>query len=108
MRRTTYKIDRNKWAKLSFAEQMGNISSEVGRSFKYQKNDDKKMADDALTHAIDLLDATSSGLAKKHSYRAKEVLRAKEEYLNAFYENKDQAGIEKYFNQFAIAARIGR
>jgi hypothetical protein len=105
---SAYRVDRAKWQRLNIFEQMGNISSEVGRSFKYLQSDDKKMAEDALTRAIDLLDATSSGLAKKHSYRAKEVLRAKEEYLHAFYKKKDSAGIERYFNQFAVAARIGR
>lgn len=105
---SAYHVNRAKWQRLNIFEQMGNISSEVGRSFKYLKSDDKKMAEDALTRAIDLLDATSSGLVKEHSHRAKEVLRAKEEYLHAFYEKKDQAGVEKYFNQFAVAARMER
>ena len=59
-----------------------------------------------MVRAIDLLEATSETLIRLHSPKLKEVLRAKEEYLQAFYDGKDQEGIEKYFNQFAIASRL--
>jgi len=33
-----YKIDRERWARLTFYEQMGNIGSEVGRAIIAHRN----------------------------------------------------------------------
>jgi len=33
----TYRICRGKWSRLSFAEQMGNIGSEVGRAISAER-----------------------------------------------------------------------
>ncbi|PJE65332.1 hypothetical protein COU91_02170 [Candidatus Saccharibacteria bacterium CG10_big_fil_rev_8_21_14_0_10_47_8] len=101
---SSYTVDRKKWTTLSIFNQMGNIGSEVGRSFSYLKKNDKEMAEAALARAIDLFDATT-GSSKLTAARRKEILRAKEEYLRAFFENTDRPGIENYFMQFAIAAR---
>lgn len=101
-----YRVDRSKWEKMHIFEQMGNISSEVGRSFSYLRRNDQEMAQNAMIRAIDLFDATSSALVKDKSPRVKELLRAKEEYLEVFYENKDSQAVEKYFTEFAIASRL--
>ncbi len=97
-------INRQKWAKLSFLEQMGNISSEVGRAINSRSNATRR--DSAIMRAIDLFDATASNYK---GLRLREILRAKTEFLELFYGNStDYSGIEKYFSQFAIAARNGR
>ena len=97
-------IDREKWAGLSLIEQMGNISSEVGRAIKWRENPARR--DGAIERALDLFSATAacySGL------RLREILRARDEFLRLFYDDStDFSGVERYFNQFALAARRGR
>ncbi len=108
----SYKIDKKRWAKLSIFEQMGNIYSEVGRSFAAKKRHDKDNCDKAAERAIDLFNATTRDLIASKSPRAKEVLRAKEEYLNALYSKhvsyEKIDSLDRYFLQFAIAARLHR
>jgi hypothetical protein len=103
----TYAVDQDKWSKLDIFNQMGNIYSEIGRSFKSTSDEDRDMA---VARAIDLFDATALSLSKTKSPKLKEVLRAKEEFLNIM-SNKalPQAGmqsLDKYFMQFAVAARL--
>lgn len=104
-----YQVDRNKWHKLSLLEQMGNIGSEVGRTYiaVRQHDLDKKAA--ASARAIDLFMATTED--RRHTpAEHKEILRAKEVFLRSTLEDDatDQAAIENYFNQFALAARNTR
>jgi hypothetical protein len=100
------------WSDLSIFDQMGNIYSEVGRSFSAKRRNNKADSDKAVERAIDLFDATTSTLIASKSPKAKEVLRAKEEYLNAIYSDriniKELDSLDRYFLQFAIAARLTR
>ncbi len=100
---TGYSINRDEWAKRSLFEQLGNIGSEVGRTLKMKRRG--RDFEPALIRALDLFDATVTGLITTHPHRAKEVLRAKECFLDALYV-KDDPSIETYFMQFAIAARM--
>lgn len=100
-------VDIARWQKYSIFEQMGNIGSEVGRTFSAQKRGDQEGSWAAVVRALDLFDATVSS-SQLSAPRRKEILRAKEEYLRAYYENRDREGIENYFMQFAIAARLRR
>jgi hypothetical protein len=105
-----YAVDRIRWSKMSIFDQMGNIYSEVGRTFKAKRSRDPKMYEQALIRALDLFDATSATLVEQHSPKLKEVLRAKEEFLGAC-ETEDLASeksLDRYFMQFAIAARLTR
>ena len=100
-----YNVDRTKWAQLDIFSQMGNIYSEVGRSFKSSGSDRER----AIVRAIDLFDATAESLVKTKSPKLKEVLRAKEEYLNLVTGNNQkqaQNSLDSYFMHFAIAARL--
>ncbi|MFI5271072.1 MAG: hypothetical protein ACHQT9_03450 [Candidatus Saccharimonadales bacterium] len=104
-----YTVDRTRWAKLGIFDQMGNIYSEVGRSFKAN---DKKSQDQAIARATDLFNATIYTLGKAESPRAKEVRRAKQQYLE-IVSNKNASqesiqSLDRYFLQFAIAARLHR
>lgn len=107
-----YAVDRERWSKLTIFEQLGNISSEVGRSFSAKRRGDQADSLRAVYRAIDLFDATVDALIKRRSPKSKEVLRAKEEYLKTFFvsdpEPKQIVSLERYFMQFAVAARLQR
>ena len=109
---TTYSVDRKRWAKMNIFEQMGNISSEVGRSFNARLNHNEDSCKQAIVRAIDLFDATTEVLIAKKSPRVKEVLRAKESYLTVIYDQtnnqSDSDGLQRYFMQYAIAARLSK
>ena len=102
----SYNVDRTKWAQLDIFNQMGNIYSEVGRSFKSSGHDRQQ----AMARAIDLFDATTELLVKTKSPKLKEVLRAKEEYLNLItrddQKQEEKNSLDSYFMHFAIAARL--
>ncbi len=105
----SYQVDRTRWAKLNILEQMGNIGSEVGRSIRAKQAGDKEGFEGALERTLDLFDATTEDLIAKKSARTREVLRARDQYLELFYGDKgcmqDAPKLENYFMEFALAAR---
>ena len=107
-----YVVDKDRWSRMNIFDQMGNISSEVGRSFNAKRHGNKADCLQAVWRAIDLFDATISMLIATKSPRSKEVLRAKEVYLSAIYGDSEQPtedrALEQYFMQFAIASRLNR
>lgn len=109
---TSYTIDEAKWAQLDIFNQMGNIYSEVGRSFKTRNQHDTLDHNEAVARAIDLFNATIKALNNKHSPKLKEVLRAKEQFLDIVGDNNASPesikGLDRYFLQFAVAARLRR
>lgn len=106
----TYAVDRTDWSKLDIFNQMGNIYSEVGRSFKSMNQIASEEHIRSVARAIDLFDATIDSLIKAQSPKSKEVLRAKEQYLDLVIGNDpDQQAVkdlDRYFMQFAVAARL--
>jgi hypothetical protein len=109
---TDYRFDRGRWARLSFEEQMGNIGSEVGRAIAAHRTGRQQREDRAIDRAIDLFSATTEALVgTPYSYRLKEVLRARDEFLRLFFDGTFEADahkIERYFMDFAFMARAGR
>ena len=107
-----YAVDRKRWATLSIFDQMGNVGSEVGRTIQAKKSGDEAKFEAALARALDLLDATVEAQIVTKPYRAKEVLRAQDQFLNLFFGGKaspsDQRKLEEYFTHYAIAARLRR
>ncbi len=105
----SFQIDRQRWAGMTIFEQMGNIGSEVGRTIKAKESGDTGRFEAALTRALDLFSATVEVLINQKSARVREVLIAREQFLSLFFGGLDDAlGVEKYFMQFAIAARLNR
>jgi len=100
-----YAIDRERWKQLSIFDQMGNIGSEAGRTLRLKRNGEDFQA--ALIRALDLFDATVELLVRNKSHRTKEILRARDQFLQALFISDDPS-IETYFMQFAIAARLNR
>ena len=104
----SYEIDRERWAQMTIYEQLGNVSSEVGRAINATRAGKERRAQGAIDRAVDLLDATIEVLVQQKSPRVKEVLRAREEFLRLFFDgtfDEDADNIARYFNLFAIAAR---
>jgi hypothetical protein len=91
---------------------MGNIHSEVGRSFKTVGQANSELHNSAVARAIDLFDATIQAQLAAKSPKAREVLRAKEQFLstitNTNASQKSIDSLDRYFLQFAIAARLNR
>lgn len=108
-----HEMDRSRWGRMTILEQMGNISSEVGRSLSAHRSAEQERFDQALSRALDLFDATVECLVgTDKSFRVKEVLRARDQYLQLFFDGVHDASaaqsLERYFHQFAIAARAKR
>lgn len=107
-----YLVDRKHWSDMGILEQMGNIYSEVGRSLNAKRAGRIPEMNQAIIRALDLFDATTKNLAHEKSIRLKEILRAKNQFLTIVYDSKaspkDIDSIDKYFLQFAIAARINK
>jgi len=107
-----YQIDRERWARFTLFEQMGNIGSEVGRTIAARDKSDKQATTTALTRALDLFDATVETLLTTHPKRVKEVLRAKDQFLHVIYDEpfnpQESQKVEDYFMQYALAARANR
>ena len=108
---SNYHIDRERWWQLNIYEQMGNIGSEVGRAINARRTGREERVEGAIARALDLFSATTEQLIAEKSYRIKEVLRARDEFLKLFYDgtfDHDADNIERYFMQFAWLARIHR
>jgi hypothetical protein len=109
---TAYTIDEARWAKLDIFNQMGNIYSEVGRSFKTKGQKNSADHKEAISRAIDLFDASIRVLIAKKSPQAKEMLRAKEQFLDLAFDDKatpkSMQSLDQYFMHFAAAARLNR
>jgi len=106
------KMDREKWAKLTICEQLGNIGAEVGRAISAKRNGYDTRMEGAINRALDLFLATIEVLIKEKTYihRAKEVIRARDEFMSLFYndyfDEEEADKIERYFMNFAYIARM--
>lgn len=101
----SYQVDRAKWQRLTIFEQMGNIYSEIGRTFAARGRGDTEAAAAAAERAFDLFDATCEQLAVHKSPKLHEVLRAREVFAGQFI-NHQESDLDNYFMQFALASRI--
>lgn len=107
MRKFIHKeLAAGKWYTLSFAEQMGNIGSEVLRASRAQ-NKDEKLFWGAVERALELFDLTLSD--PRWLGRLREIGRAREVFCDAVYGGKLYESTFKnlmpYFDHFAFAAR---
>ena len=109
---SAYQVDRDRWARFTIFEQMGNIGSEIGRTFLAGRRNDSEGVRNAMARALDLFEATVETLVKVKSPRTKEVLRAKDQFLqivsNQTFHSAQAEGLERYFMAFALAARASR
>lgn len=100
-----HEFDRQKWATLSLFEQMGNIGSEVGRTMNALRRGDEESMRGAFYRGLDLIDASLGSMTVS---RKQELLRAREEFSAAVENGLPDSGLEAYFMNYAIAARMAR
>lgn len=95
------------WEKFSILDQLGNIGSEVGRSFLAKSAGDAERMNGAIDRALELFDLTIRD--PKNAKRLKEILRAREVFCGFFFDGPvygyTPEDFERYFMMFALAAR---
>ena len=106
-------LENGRWAELPFIEQMANIGSEVGRTYSAKKRGDAVRAEKAFERALELFDLTKKYGRLNDPDRGamlKEVCRLREVFCKDYLSSDPQAlaGLDKYFFQFAVAARLRR
>ena len=101
-------FDRKAWAALDVFNQMGNIGSEVGRAItaKHEGKELRKMS--AFYRGMDLINATIDTWQTQKRGAIPELLRAREQFAETILTDKEDPTLERYFMQFAIAARSTR
>jgi len=104
------KLNEERWAAMSLAEQMANIGSEVGRSAKWLSKGKQEMDESAFLRALDLIDLTIKygrrGMENRDCL-LRELCRARECYTGAFL-SKDSSTLsylDRYFGSFVTACR---
>jgi len=94
------------WQKLSLAEQLGNIGSEVGRAQRWA-NKDEKLYNSAVKRAFELFDLTLADSRWKG--RLFEIARSREVFCDAITGGKEYKSslkdLEKYFFYFAFLSQ---
>lgn len=100
-----------RWQTLTLAEQLGNIGSEVGRAIRARERDDALRFEGAFDRALELFDLS---LADRRwtGPRLREIARAREVTCDFLVGENDYGStaesLDRYFLQFAIAARRSR
>jgi hypothetical protein len=96
-----------KWNRLSLAEQMANIGSEVERTISWKAKGRMDLSGRAFDRALELLDLTNADA--KNRTRLKELLRVREALADCFvFDNIYQSTPEswqRYFRCFLMAVR---
>lgn len=95
-----------KWFKLSLAEQLANIGSEVARAAKWQGKD-RDIFWGAVERALELFDLTLADCRWKG--RLREIARVREVFCDAVFDGKNYQSslrdLETYFLSFNFLAR---
>ncbi len=95
------------WGKLSLAEQLGNIGSDIHRAIRWQ-DENAEFYNQAIFRAFELLDLTIQD--GRWKTRLKELARVRETLGDALAGGILYAStlskLDDYFAHFAVAARI--
>ena len=100
-----------RWQTITLDEQLGNTGSEGGRTINAHRAGDVPRRDGAFARALELFDLTLAdprwGFHRKREIaRAREVFRDEIVGDNEYHTDLDF--LDRYFTQFALAARAGR
>ena len=98
-----------RWSRLSLAEQLGNVGSEVGRMCRW-RGKDERLAAGAFERALELLDLTLAD--SRWRGRLREIARARVLLCDAALGGGEHGAtledLDRYFLEFALAARQRR
>ena len=96
-----------RWQKLTLAEQLGNIGSEVSRAARAQGKSENDFRN-AVDRALELFEFTLLDPRWRGRYR--EIARAREVFLDAASGGAEYKSslhdLVRYFDEFAYAARL--
>jgi|SRR5882724_4399377 len=100
------------WQELSLAEQFGNVGSEIGRAIRWSTKN-PEIARAAFYRGLELLDLMLDDPRHRRSVaRLREIARAREVVVDFLAGSNEYgstaASLQKYFDQFALAARSSR
>ncbi len=99
-----------RWFTLSLVEQMANVGSDVGRAINWKIKGNLPYSQKAFERALELLDLTL--MDRKNVGRFREVARVREALVDFLFGENEYSSTQevwnKYFLQFATAARKGR
>jgi len=94
-----------RWHRMTLAEQIGNIGSEVSRTASAKDRDEKRF-NKAFTRALELFDLTLSD--SRWRGRLWEIGRMREVFCDAVLGGAEYGSnlldLQKYFDQFAFVA----
>lgn len=100
-------LAKDRWAKMSFVEQMANIGSEISRAIHWRKKNNVEYSHNAVNRALELIHFTIDSISIQS--HLKEVTRLREAINDYFYGNNEFSSSEilwqKYFDHFNYAAR---
>ncbi len=101
-----------RWWKLTLAEQLGNIGSEVSRALKWRSRN-PKISQGAMERALELIDLTLEDPRHRSSVaRMREICRVREVLLDFLVGpnqySSTETSLQRYFDAFAVAAAKAR
>jgi hypothetical protein len=99
-----------RWKTLSLLQHLANVGSEVERTIAWKHRGRAEIAMRAFEQALELLDLTIAD--DRHRGRRRELTRVREGLMDHFCCSNDygssESDCQRYFLQFAVAARSGR
>jgi len=95
-------MNSEKWNKMSFAKQMGNIGSEFDRAVHWRESGDKRKKEDSLRRTLELIDLTITPVRNGELLRLREVVC--DIFLGENIYNVSVDSLKDYFLQFALLA----
>jgi len=100
-------LEKERWEKMPFCEQMANVGSEVSRALNWLKKGNDDLSKRSVNRALELLGFTIKPI-KKFS-RLKELFRVREALIDFFYGSNEFSSSEilwrRYFDHFNYVAR---
>ena len=99
-----------RWVRMSLAEQMANIGSELERALSWRAKNNPDYSRRAAARALELADLSLAG--SREFSRLKEIARMREILVDFFYGanryGSSETSLGNYFLHFARAARRDR
>lgn len=96
-------MNSDKWNKITFAAQMGNMGSEFFRMVNLKQKGDVKNSKDSFLRFLDLIDLTIAQRKSRELFRLREVIC--DIFLGQNIYKVSVNSLKEYFLQFALLAK---